>query len=225
MKKKTYLCKAQKCRNRFERVFSSTQQVCSPQCANQYAIAKREKAEKLQAKQTRKEKRDLDRKSLAWQHKQTQPAFNKMRVLEEMMWFDINGLEPTCISCNKPSMDWCCGHFKTRGAQPALRYDRKNTYLQCNTYCNKHLSGNIEGNKNTRGLKQGLRDRFGEDAAAEIIEYCDTNTESKDWSWRDLEALREGFSKRIRQLKKLRSENHEHRRSESITRRYATQGY
>ena len=127
-----------------------------------------------------------------------------MRVLEEMLWFEMVGLEPTCISCNKPNMDWCCGHFKTRGAQPELRYDRKNTYLQCNKYCNSSLSGNIEGNKNTRGYKQGLIDRFGEAEAAEIVEHCENFTLLDKWSWQELEAMRKQFNKKIRLLESAR---------------------
>lgn len=125
-----------------------------------------------------------------------------MRVLQEKLWFKARGLEPECISCSKQNMDWCCGHFKTRGSQRELAYDEKNTYLQCNRYCNKGLSGNINGNKTTRGYIQGLIDRFGQEQANEIIEYCEQKRVKK-WHWQELEEMRKRFNAEIRRLEKL----------------------
>jgi hypothetical protein len=147
-----------------------------------------------------KKKKEFNRKDLGWQHKNTQPVFNRMRVIEELKWFNDAGIEPTCISCGKINMDWCCGHFKTVGAQGILRYDRNNTYLQCNRYCNMGLSGNIAGNKNTRGYKQGLIDRFGKNEAAKIFDYCEQNNNAKKWEWQELEEMRMNFFKRIKEL-------------------------
>ena len=174
----------------------STQLVCSPKCGIEYA---RKKEKKKKEKENRAAVKELRRKSLKWQHEQTQKAFNKLRVLQEKQWFKERGLEPTCISCGKPNMDWCCGHFKTRGAQPELRYDPKNTFLQCNRYCNMALSGNIEGNKNTRGYKQGLIERFG-DEGQEILDYLDSPHDIKKWTWQELEELRTEINKKIREL-------------------------
>lgn len=137
------------------------------------------------------------------QHKLTQKAFNKMRVLEEMVWFKRRGIEPYCISCGKTKMDWCCGHFKTVGSSGSLRYDEKNTYLQCNKYCNMSKSGNIEGCKNTHGYKKGLALRFGENKAKEIIKYCENHqADIKKWEGSELESLRKKFNARIRELQK-----------------------
>lgn len=134
------------------------------------------------------------------QHSLTQTVFNRMRVLQEIKWFKDRGLEPECISCGKTSMDFCCGHFKSRGAQGNLRYDVKNTFLQCNRYCNMALSGNIEGNKNTRGYKVGLVERFGKKKADSIINYCEENTQVKKWTGPELQELRASFNKQIKSL-------------------------
>ena len=147
-----------------------------------------------------KKKREFKESDLAYQLKITQPVFNKLRRLQEFKWFKDRGLEPTCISCNKPNMDWCCGHYKTVGSQSELRFDVLNTYLQCNRYCNKGLSGNISGNKNTRGYLQGLRDRFGQEMAKEIIEYCEVDR-VVDWDCDELIAMRKMFNAEIRELK------------------------
>lgn len=154
------------------------------------AVAKRE---------ARKGVRELNRRDMRWQHKQTQKSFNRMRVLQELRWFKGKGLEPECISCGKKNMDWCNGHFKTVGSQGALRYDEYNTYLQCNRYCNLGLSGNINGNKNTRGYLVGLSERFGPDKAAEIIEYCEKDRVAS-WNWEDLEQFRAECNVEIRRL-------------------------
>lgn len=186
---------------------------CGIECALSIARTAQEKARaKKQAKDKRehreKEKastkalRDFNKKDLRWQHKQTQKTFNRMRVLEELKWFRDNSQEPTCISCGKPNMDWCCGHHKTVGSQGRLRYDTMNTFLQCNRYCNMGKSGNIEGCKNTRGYKKGLRERFGEDKGQAIIDYCETNTGIIKWEWQDLEAMRKDYNQRIRELEK-----------------------
>jgi hypothetical protein len=189
---------------------------CSLDHATKYAKAKQERAreqqqQKAKAEQRKAEKatraasRDAKRKDLKWQHKLTQKSFNRMRVLEEFLWFKQRGLEPECISCGRPlgGDQWCCGHFKTRGAQSGLRYDPKNTYLQHNHRCNMNLSGDIEGTKTTRGYKQGLKDRFGEEEGQAIIDYCESNTAPVKWSWEELEKMRSKFNERIRELEKL----------------------
>lgn len=185
-------------------------------CATTYAQEKQQKArERQQAKARRQqqEERKADRKALAelnrkdvrWQHKQTQKAFNKMRVLEELLWFKERGLEPTCISCGNPlgGDQWCCGHFKTVGAQGRLRYDPRNAYLQHNKRCNMGLSGDIYGTKNTHGYIQGLKNRFGDEEGQAIIDYCETHTEAKKWTWEDLECMRKQFNCKIRGLRSL----------------------
>lgn len=136
------------------------------------------------------------------QHKLTQTVFNRMRVKEELLWFKLKGKEPECISCGKANMDWCCGHNKTVGSSGHIRYDRINTYLQCNKYCNMSLSGNIAGNKNTRGYRQGLIDRFGKVKAQEISDYCEKNVVKK-WTGLELIKMRTEFSAEIRRLDKI----------------------
>ena len=170
---------------------------CSFDCAILIARKSKEKAYK---KETTKLKKVFNSNDLGRQHDLTKTVFNKMRRLEELKWFHERGLEPECISCGKINMDWCCGHFKTVGSQGNLRYDQINTYLQCNRYCNKGLSGNIEGNKTTRGYKKGLLLRFGEDEGQWIIDYCEIHTEVKKWQCDELIERRQFFNKRIREL-------------------------
>ena len=157
------------------------------------------KSKATSAKQASKDLREFNRRDVRWQDKLTQRAFNRMRVLQELKWFSDHGQNPTCISCGKENMDWCCGHFKTVGAHRELRYNGLNTRLQCNRYCNKGLSGNLSGNKTTRGYTQGLIDRFGSDHAEWVIKTLETNNPVV-YSWEELESMREKFNKTIRKL-------------------------
>ena len=181
--------------------WSSLQTTCTMACALDYVG--KDRAKKLE-KANKDIKREFNRKDLAWQHEQCKTVFNKLRRLQEFKWFADRGLEPVCISCGKPKGGdiWCNGHFKTVGAQGGLRYDPKNCYLQHNRYCNKALSGNINGNKTTHGYLQGLRNRFGDEEAEKIIEYCETNTQTVKWNWQDLEEMRKGWNAEIRHLEK-----------------------
>lgn len=186
----------------------------STSCAIYYAseksrLAKKRRAAKIKAtaikrkKGYRKDLLEFNRRTIKWQHKQTKPVFNRMRVLEELKWFAIRGIAPACISCGKELGGdiWCCGHFKTVGAQSDLMYDKRNTYLQHNRSCNMSLSGDIAGTKNTPGYKQGLLNRFGNEQGQRIIDYCETYHEPVKWTWEKLEAFRKECNKTIRGLK------------------------
>lgn len=181
--------------------FSTTAKTCfNIECAIEKVRIDNEKkkAEKIKGLRVKLTKEDLP-----WQHKQTQIAFNKMRRLEEFLWFEERGLEPSCISCDKKNADWACGHYSSVGSNGNLRYDRKNTYLQCNKRCNKELSANKEGTKTTRGYNQGLVDRFGEEKGKEIIDYCKNSNQVKRWTCDELEKMRKGFNARIRRLQQI----------------------
>jgi len=171
------------------------QKILARKEAKKLSKAKRETAH------ANKARLEYKRKNVDWQHEKTQKVFNKLRRLEEFLWFYEQGLEPECISCGKIKMDWCCGHFMTVGASGVLRYEPKNTYLQCNFRCNRNLSGNRKGNATTRGYEAGLVDRFGVEPGKEIISWCENNQyQIKRWEWQELELMRKGFNARIRKL-------------------------
>jgi len=161
-----------------------------------------EKSRKDNAKKAKEEHKKLKRKvninDTRKQHKLTQPRFNRMRVLQELKWFSDRGLEPTCISCQKPlgNDQWCCGHFKTSGGNSRLTYDPKNTYLQHNKNCNMSKSGDIEG------YKIGLFLRFGDEEGFDIIKYCEENRHPKKWTGIELEEIRLNCNAEIRKLEK-----------------------
>lgn len=166
-------------------------------------VASDNKAFKAKKAADRAWKKRAKEKDVAYQHALTTTTFNRMRVLEEKIWFMDRGIQPYCISCLKPDMDWSCGHFKTVGSQGNLRYDRMNTFLQCNYACNRSLSGNIDGNKASIGYKAGLVFRFGEEEGQRIIDYCETHTDKVKWDPVWLIQFRKECSAKIRELENL----------------------
>ena len=176
----------------------------SVDCSIEYANRKRSEATRKAAKVVKasnaKQKRLFKVNDVQKQLKLTEKAFNKLRKLQEFKWFVDRGLEPECISCGKTHMDWCCGHFKTVGGSGALRFSERNTFIQCNKYCNSSKSGNIEGCKNTRGFKAGLVERFGYEGA-ENIKWLEANqSQIKRWTGEELKGMRKKFNEQIRGL-------------------------
>ena len=147
----------------------------------------------------------LNQRTLSWQEKETQKAFNKMRKAEELLWFQTHQLDPTCISCGKEKGNdvWACGHFKTQGGNSRLRYDRANTYLQHNRRCNSDLSGDIYGTSSTHGYLEGLKLRFGDQGGQQIIDYCEANTHPIKRTCEELQQMRKEFNQCYRDTIKL----------------------
>ena len=131
----------------------------------------------------------------------TQKIFNRMRKLEE--FYQLS--KPACISCEKPALsgnlwDFACGHFKTAGGFPELRFNTLNTFLQCNKYCNCSLSGNIAGNKNTIGYTQGLKNRF--DGAVKLMRYLERPHKNYTRDCESLKVVRSWCAGRVKKLEK-----------------------
>jgi hypothetical protein len=128
---KPKLKKCKVCPNRFE-VWSSTTQVCSPQCAIEFARAKAAKKEK---KVNREAKRKLKDEDKSFQLKKTQQLFNAFIRLRDA--------DDSCVSCGRiHSGQHHAGHYRSVGSCPELRFCEDNCHKQC-APCNNHLSGNL----------------------------------------------------------------------------------
>lgn len=130
------------------------QKVCSPDCA--YALIKA-KAEQDRRKDAIKDRLSVRKRLDAMQtlpqlKKKAQTAFNAfIRARDEGR---------PCISCGiKLSESGIgggvdCGHFRSVGSAPNLRFEENNAHAQCKR-CNRYLSGNaIE-------YRKGLIERIG----------------------------------------------------------------
>ena len=191
------------CRDKFEPRYFLQKTCFNPACLAKWSKQDNKKKNSatntvklINEKANKKAVRELNKRSLKWQHKQTQLVFNKLRRLQEFKWFSDRGLEPVCISCQRPlgNDQWCNGHFKSVGANGRLRYDFKNSYLQHNHNCNKSRSGDAVN------YEKGLIERFGEKEGREIISYCEENNSPIKRTWQELEELRTLFNVKIKEL-------------------------
>jgi hypothetical protein len=170
---------------------------CTKDAAIEWARNKaKEKKRKDYNEVTKKLKKVAKVKDITHQHELTQRAFNKLRVLQELKWFSDRGLEPTCISCQKPIGNdiWCNGHFISRGASSFLRYHPSNSFIQHNRSCNMAKSGDIEG------YKIGLVKRFGSRDGNKIIEFCQNAERLRKWTGEELQVMRKDFNRLIREI-------------------------
>ena len=129
---KEYKCKV--CGQPFVKTFSSTQKVCSPECAIKLARDNAQKAQERAEKKKQRERKAKLKSRSEWL-KEAQSAFNKFIRLR-----DKN--EP-CISCGRYHQgQYHAGHYRSVGACPELRFCELNVHKQC-APCNDHKSGNI----------------------------------------------------------------------------------
>lgn len=163
---------------------------CSYYHATAYA---RQNQAKGKAKREKAEKSDLRKR------KEKLKSYAKLAAEAEKAvrrYIRARDYGKPCISCGttNPNIQYAAGHFKTSGGHKELRFNVLNMHLQCNKYCNSALSGNINGNKHTKGYRQGLIDRFGQ----WIVDYLESHHESKNYSREDLNRIKRIFNKRAR---------------------------
>ena len=174
---------------------------CDTECAYKQARATQAKKASKDSSEQRKRDREKLRQLKAqseWSD-ETQTIFNKMRRLEELVWFKEQGLEPVCFSCQKPLGNdiWACGHYKTRGARSDLAFERLNTHLQHNFGCNSNKSGDVDGQK------IGYVMRYGKERAEQILADLDVRREVKKRTPEEWMAMKKEYNAEIRRLEKL----------------------
>jgi hypothetical protein len=165
---KKHKCKI--CRSEYEK-FTTTQQVCSPPCAIEFAKRKEQKRKDDEFKQLRREHFKNDR---SYQTRGAVYACNAYILLR-----DTND---GCISCGTRSAKFNAGHYKSAGAHPALRFHWANIHKQC-VQCNKDFSGNIIA----------YRPRLIEKVGIEMVEWLELDHPPQHRSVEDLREIAEWF--------------------------------
>ena len=128
---KTPICKAPSCGKPFTK-YRSTQQTCyNPQCALEYA---RYKSEKKLKRERSREKKNFNHQDRSYMMKRAQKACNE--------YIRTRDAHLPCVSCGNKSRQMHAGHFKTVGAQSALRFHWANIHKQC-SQCNNFKSANL----------------------------------------------------------------------------------
>ena len=126
---------------------------CSVEHALAFVNAQAAKRERIRLRQ-----RKAELKTLPQLVKEAQQSFNS--------YIRARDYELPCISCGDFTPmtrggDYDCGHYRSVGANPELRFHEQNANKQCKR-CNSHLSGNIAN------YRIGLLMKYGETVVAEI---------------------------------------------------------
>lgn len=161
------------------------QEACSPECADRKVKADNAKQAAKQVRKQRQERREgLERLKTRGDHaKAAQIAYNRWRRLSQIA--EGRG----CISCGTHNGKMNCGHFRSVGSAPELRFEPLNTWLQCER-CNTSLSGNLIEYRKALVI-------LGVD-----LDWLEGKHEPKHYTIDDLKAIKTEYSRRARELEK-----------------------
>lgn len=170
------------------------QRVCSFKCALAVeTIRNKEKAAKAihnERKERLKTKPQLE--------KAAQHEFNKyIRLRDEKL---------DCIGCNRPANDRSvgrdCGHFRSIGAAPELRFNEDNANGQCSS-CNK---GSARYSKTESTVTKQYRKNLVKRIGLERVEALETYQGMPNWTHDDLRQIKAKYRKKWQELEKQLSE-------------------
>lgn len=208
MRKPRKRCNNPDCREWFHPAFAN-QTWCGAECGTVIALAKREKdrqsaiqkAERRRKDEAQQERRSLKVRKLALKppsyfKKQAQEAFNQ--------FIRIRDNDLPCISCgetNPPDLhggQWDCGHFKTVGAHPELRFEELNAHKQCKS-CNAGSSKySAKAATVAKQYEVSLIERIGQEA----VDWLNGPHEVKNYRRDDFISIRDEYRKKARELRK-----------------------
>jgi hypothetical protein len=181
-------CKA--CCTLFIRV-RPMQKACSVSCAVDLSKISAAKAEAKQKKaERRQDKAKLDAM-------RTRPQLMRVAQSAFNVYVRARDAGKQCISCgnqlpiNAIGGAFDCGHYRSVGSAPHLRFDERNAHGQCK-HCNRYLSGNhVE-------YRKGLIARVG----IETVEALECDQEPRKYSKDDLIMLAESYRRQARMIKR-----------------------
>lgn len=176
--------------------WSTTQKACSITCAQKVGQKELERKQAREAKERRAELRQAKQglKTAKVLTQELQPVFNA--------WVRTRDVDEPCISCGRYDHEipdhhtggkWDCGHYRSVGACPELRFEPLNAHKQCK-YCNKDLSGNVVE------YRLRLTDRIGQEALA----WVEGPHEPKKYTREQLLDMRKHYLKAKRELERER---------------------
>lgn len=163
------------------------QKVCGWRCA---IILGRETRAEVKAKKQRRETREAKQrlKTRSDHLREAQTAFNAyIRKRDEN--------EP-CISCGKTKTTehltgsgWDCGHYRSVGSCPEMRFHPLNARKQC-VKCNRELSGNHVEYRNR------LKAIIGE----ELLDWVEGPHQPQKWSIDEIKEIRQHYRQLTKEL-------------------------
>lgn len=97
-----------------------------------------------------------------------------------------------CISCGQyHDRFWDAGHYRSVGAQPALRFDETNVHKQC-VHCNQHKGGNVVE----------YRIRLVQKIGREAVELLEIEHAPAKYSIEDAKRIKETYRAKLKALAK-----------------------
>lgn len=159
--------------------YRTTQIICSNfDCAVTFANNlkdRQERTRKAQVRRSDKERKEVAKSLTAWLD-EAQVVFNK--------WIRYRDADQPCISCGttKP-VQYCAGHYRTRKAASQLRFNEDNVHKQCNSHCNRHLSGNVGAYREALLLKIG----------PERLAAIENDNTVKRWTIEEAKAIKQTY--------------------------------
>ena len=165
------------------------QKVCSPMCALELSETIQKKIIAKEAQEDRKKTREkLDAM-------RTKPQLVKVAQTAFNAFVRARDLGRPCISCGAPlstepnSHD--CGHFRSVGSSPHMRFVEDNAHSQCRK-CNNWLSGNV------LAYRKGLIERIG----LERVEQIESDQTVRKYTKEGLQEIAKHYNAETRRLKK-----------------------
>jgi len=170
---------------------------CNVDCMSRHGLEKAHKAWQRKVARERREKRREQRarkealKSRSQWLKEAQAAFNAYIRARD------RGLP--CISCGRlheveqqaVGGTWDCGHYRSVGANPELRFEPLNAHRQCKQ-CNRDMSGNAVN------YRLGLIERLGEAKVA----WLEGPHPARKYTIDDLKTIKARYRALTRELKR-----------------------
>ncbi len=156
---------------------TTTQQVCSWECA--IKIVDKDKIKKIK-KEVKEAKQKLKSRS-DWL-KETQIVFNKYIRLRDQ--------NDGCISCgSKSAYAYHAGHYRSIGSAGHLRFHELNCHRQCSA-CNTHLSGNLINYRQRLIRKIGIH----------AVEALESDNATVKLNIEQIKVIKQEFSAKIKAL-------------------------
>ena len=200
------------CQNEF-RPRTSTQGVCSVACSIRWAreqeATKAERAARKAAKIERSNRREArerlkTRKDLL---KEAQIAFNA--------WIRFRDRGLPCISCDEPDHGeagnggfFDCGHYRTVGACPELRFHEDNAHKQCKR-CNSGVVRSrrrvhtVHDPERQESIRAAYRIRLIAKIGLPRVEWLEGPHEPAKWTPDTLRSIRQHYRARLRNDKRI----------------------
>lgn len=168
-----------------------------PECIDAYAEAQEAKAQR---------KAEKERKALEAQGRreirERKAAMKTVRQLIKEAQIEFNAFiryrdrDRLCICCGHPlgggpvGGDYDCGHYRSTGSAPHLRFDERNAHAQ-RKVCNRWGAGRAVD------YRRGLLERIG----VEGVEALESDNTPHKWERDELIAIRDKYRQKLKQLK------------------------